>query len=218
MPAWTSRPTMARASVDTTLKVVDDLLSLLSTGQGKPSKKDQAVFAAAVVFSYGVWESYVEDLAIEVAATLSLQIAPAKVPDDVRKHFQSSTAWELSVHPGWKALWVEKVKGIAKGEGETYGLNTAKVKQVTKLLSTAGVTLDFSALPKLIIPEHRAESAKTVAAAVDALVELRGEIVHSGAVPKSLRKGHAREWRVFVEHLTSEVDGAVRKHCAELLA
>lgn len=216
--AWTSQPTDARQSIDTTLMVVDDLLSYMSTGQGKPSKQERAIFAAAVVFSYGVWESYVEELAIEVATRVSQAIEPSKVPQSVQKLLETASAWELSIHPGWQALWVLRVKAASKGEGENYGLNTAKVKQVSALLKTAGLGDVFSTLPPGIIPQHLAGQVDTVAGAVDELVKLRGEIVHSGSVPASLKKPHARQWRPFVEALTTEVDLACRTQCANLLS
>ena len=218
MTVWTSKQTEARQSVDTTLQVVDDLLSFMSTGKGKPSKKERAIFAAAIVFSYGVWESYVEELAIELSTKVSEAIDASRVPDNGRKFLEESSPWELNVHPGWRALWVKRVTATAKGEGESYGLNTAKIKQVSILLKTAGVGDVFNIIPAKIIPPHLSGQAKTAASAVDELVKLRGEIVHSGSVPDSLQKHHAREWRQFVEDLVTEVDQACRLSCASLLA
>jgi len=217
-PPWTSTATDARQSVDTTLQVVDDLLKYMSTGQGKPSKQERAIFASAVVFSYGVWESYVEELAIEIANRVSQSIKPSKVPTTVQKLLETASPWELNVHPGWRALWVQRVKASAKGEGENYGLNTAKVKQVSALLRTAGLGDVFSKLPTTIVPQHLAGQVTTVASAVDELVKLRGEIVHSGSVPEALKKPHARQWRQFVQELTTEVDQACRAQCATLLS
>jgi len=216
--SWTSSQTDARQSVDTTLQVVDDLLKYMSTGQGKPSKQERAIFASAVVFSYGVWESYAEELAIEIATKVSQAIKPSKVPVTVQKLLESATPWELNVHPGWRALWVQRVKATAKGEGDSYGLNTAKVKQVSALLKTAGLGDVFSKLPANIIPQHLSGQVTTVAAAIDELVKLRGEIVHSGSVPAALKKPHARQWRQFVQELTTEVDQACRTQSSTLLA
>jgi len=217
--SWTKAETEARLSVNSTLQVVDDLLRFMSSGQGKPSKQERAIFASAVVFSYGVWESYVEDLAIELTSKVSAAIEPENVPDNVKELLESASTWELSVHPGWRELWVERVKVTAKGEGENYGLNTANVKQVSKLLKIAGVDEIFKSLPEEIVPQHLSSSgqAKTVAAAINELVKLRSEIVHSGAVPRTLRKHHSREWRQFVEDLVTEVDSVCRKRCGALL-
>ena len=219
MTAWTTSETAARLSVNSTLQVVDDLLRYMSSGQGKPSKQERAIFASAVVFSYGVWESYVEDLAMELASKVSAEIKPENVPDNVKELLESASAWELSVHPGWKQLWVEVVKATAKGEGENYGLNTANVKQVSKLLRTAGVDEIFGSLPNTIVPPHLSSSGEveTVAGSINELVKLRSEIVHSGAVPDTLKKHHSREWRQFVEDLVTEVDSVCRKRCAALL-
>ncbi|MFO1312728.1 MAG: HEPN domain-containing protein [Burkholderiales bacterium] len=217
MSAWTQKDTDARVSVGPALRVVDDLLSFMSAGQGKPSKKERAIFAAAVVFTYGVWESYIEELAVEVATRLSAEIKPSRVPENVQTFLQEATAWELGVHPGWQSLWVKRVKATAKGEGESYGLNTARVKQVSALLKTAGLGDVFKNLPANIVPSHLAGQPRTVASAVDELVKLRGEIVHSGSVPNSLKKHDAREWRQFVEALSTEIDKACRIECRNLL-
>lgn len=212
-----SSPTTARQGIGTTLSVVDDLLSYMSPGKGKPSKKERAIFAAAVVFSYGVWESYVEELAIEIATQVSSAIDPSRVPKHVREALEGSSSWQLSVHPGWRSLWVQQVRVTAKGEGDKFGLNTAKAKQVSSLLKATGIEDVFKSLPKTIIPPHLTGQAVTVATAVDELVKLRSEIVHSGSVPTTLLKNHAREWRQFVESLTDEFDSVCRQEAAKLL-
>ena len=217
MPTWTSQPTTARQSVDKSLQVVDDLLSYMSIGKGKPSKPERAIFAAAVVFSYGVWESYAEELAIELVPGLSKEVHPSRVPEYVQKFLEEGSPWEMNVHPGWRTLWVQRVKVTAKGEGDKYGLNTAKVKQVSSLLKAAGVNEPFKGLPATIVPPHLSGQVASVGAAVDELVKLRGEIVHSGSVPTSLKKNDAREWRQFVENLATHLDQVCRQECAKLL-
>lgn len=66
------------------------------------------------------------------------------------------------------------------------------------------------------IPQHLKGTESTVAAAVNRLVELRGEIVHTGTVPASLVKGHVGEWRDFVENVANELDSECRKQCKRL--
>jgi hypothetical protein len=216
--SWTNKNTKARDSVKASLKVVDNLLDYMTKSPGKPSAKERALFAAAVVFSYGVWESYLEDLAIELAEGLSRDISPSKVPAAVQEELANATPWQLTVHPGWQMLWVNRVKAVAKGEGEKFGLNTANPKQGSALLKLAGVQDVFGLLPTKIIPEHLSASVKKVPDAIVKLVGLRGEIVHSGAVPSTLKKPHAREWRQFVEDLSDEVAKACRAKCAPLLS
>ena len=217
MAHWTSVQTAAGANVKSTLSVVDDLLAYMGTGKGKPSKQERAIFASAVVFTYGVWESYVEDLAIELASNLSATISPEKVPQQVREMLESSSAWELGVHPGWRRLWVHKVSVLAKGEGESYGLNTANAKQVGRLFKAVGVGTVIDEISTVVVPAHMSSKSKTAEAAVDELVRLRGEIVHTGAVPTTLKKHHSREWRQFVEDLVADVDRTCRSSCALLL-
>ena len=57
----------------------------------------------------------------------------------------------------------------------------------------------------------------TTTDAIDALVTLRGEVVHTGKSPSSLRKQHVKEWREFVEALMKNVDKCCRAQCKDLL-
>ncbi|MEW5984109.1 MAG: hypothetical protein AB1806_17285 [Acidobacteriota bacterium] len=197
--------------------MVDNLLSYVKDTQGKPSVKERALFAAAVVFGYGIWENYVEQLAIEIVGRVSADIAPARVPDLVKKHLEKRTAWELSVSPGWRLLWVATVRRQAVGEDETFGMNTAKAGQVMNLLAMAGATDPFAGILDGIVPEHLG-AGHTFVDAVNRLVELRGEIVHTGKVPSSLRKKHVLAWRSFVEKAIDGVDEACRAQCKALLS
>ena len=62
---WT-RTTDASRHVEAGLKVINSLMEFVKQGQGKPSAKERSIFAASVVFAYGVWENYVEQLALEL--------------------------------------------------------------------------------------------------------------------------------------------------------
>jgi hypothetical protein len=93
-------------------------LSLAKDGRGKPSVEERALFAAAVVFTYGVWENFVEQLAIELVEQVALSVQPEQVPEQIRRSLEKKTAWELSVSPGWRRLWVESVKVQAIGDDE----------------------------------------------------------------------------------------------------
>ena len=71
MKYW-SNPSITHQSVGTALSVVDNLLSYVKEGQGKPSEKERALFAAAVAFTYGIWETFIEQLAIELTEHVSV--------------------------------------------------------------------------------------------------------------------------------------------------
>ncbi len=219
MSTWLSSWTAARQSVESSLKVVDDVLSYMKDTKGKPAAKERALFAAAVVFTYGIWENYVEQLAIELAQKVAEEIPPQKLPEKVRAPLDKCTAWELAVFPGWRQLWVQKVKLHAiGGDADKYGLNTAKTGQVQNLLEQAGIKDALQGMDTSMIPEHLAQEVTEPAEAVDRLVELRGKIVHTGTVPDDLRKSHVREWRQFVQVLMDVLDKRCRDQCKQLLS
>jgi hypothetical protein len=217
MPYWTESRTKAHHSVGDALAVVDNLLSYIKDGQGKPSVKERALFAAAVVFTYGIWENFVEQLSIELVSSIAAEIAPEKVPEQIRKSLEKRTTWELAVTPGWRALWIDQVTIQAVGDDEDkFGMNTAKAGQVKNLLSQAGVADPYQQVPVAIVPDHLPAAKKTVVEAVNALVELRGEIVHTGKVPNTLRKGHVLAWRKFVAGAADKMDESCRAQCKTL--
>lgn len=217
MSHWTSSKTTALASAEGSLKTVVNLLSFVKDGQGKPSTSERAIFAAAVVFLYGIWENYVEQLAIEIVGHVSEETSADRVPEQVRRSLEKRTAWELAIHPGWKALWVQSVTLAAVGDdAERFGMNTAKAGQVKNLLLTAGALDPFANLAPETVPSHLVSSTPTAGDAVNKLVELRGEIVHTGRVPSALRKRHVLEWKDFVEAVCKSVDGTSRAQCRRL--
>lgn len=218
---WTVNVTAAIGHVSDGLWVVDSLMGYVKTGQGKPSDKERALFAASIVFTYGIWENYVEQLALELSQKVAAQIKPERVPEEVRKVLEKKSAWELAISPGWKQLWTDYVKDRAVGgDAEKFGMNTARAGQVRHLLTLAGVKDAFKDIGEDVVPAHMKGDAKQPAApdAVDALVALRGEIVHTGKVPDLLSKGRVLEWRKFIQDLTSKLDASCRKQCQELLS
>lgn len=217
MSHWTTISTQALSSTEASLATVDSLLTYVKDGQGKPSAKERAIFAASVVFLYGIWENYVEQLAIELVGKVSSAVDPQNVPELVRKALEKRTPWELTIHPGWRALWSQQVRLAAIGDDdERFGLNTARAGQVRNLLATAGAPDPFITTPSSVIPEHLGASAPAIPDAVNKLVELRGEIVHTGQVPKTLRKAHVLAWKVFVKTVCEHVDSACRNQCKSL--
>ncbi|MDO3618421.1 hypothetical protein Q3O97_21495 [Ralstonia pseudosolanacearum] len=219
MPHWTDTKTVAHNSIADALAVVDNLMSLAKDGKGKPSIKERAIFAAAVVFTYGIWENFVEQLAIELTTNVATQIAPEKVPEQIRKLLEKRSAWELAITPGWRALWIDHVRLQAVGDDEDkFGMNTAKAGQVKHLLALSGVDDPYQKINVAIVPGHLPIAKKNVLEAINALVELRGEIVHTGKVPEPLRKGHVLAWRQFVEGAVDKIDESCRTQCKMLLS
>jgi hypothetical protein len=169
-----------------------------------------------VVFAYGVWENFAEQIAIELVGHVSKGVTASKVPAQIRNVLEKKNAWELAVSPGWRALWTECVRNKAVGDDNQFGLNTAKAGQVENLLQLAGAQQPYRKVQMRIVPKHLSP-ATDIKGAINALVELRGEIVHTGTVPASLRKAHVHQWRDFVEGATKAIDEACREQCLELV-
>jgi RiboL-PSP-HEPN len=219
VPDWTDQATDSHSSIAASLAVVDNLLGFAKDGKGKPSVKERALFAAAVVFTYGIWENFVEQLAIELATRVAKVVAPEKVPEQIRKLLEKRSAWELTVTPGWRKLWMEHVRLQAIGDDEDkFGMNTAKAGQVKHLLSLAGVDDPYQGIAVANLPDHLPQAKKTVVEAINSLVELRGAIVHTGKVPDTLRKSHVLAWRLFVETATNTIDASCRAQCKKNFA
>jgi hypothetical protein len=86
---------------------------------------------------------------------------------------------------------------------------------VKHLLEQSGVSDPFRGAPTSIIPAHL-PTGTTFDEAVNSLVTLRGEIVHTGKVPGTLRKKHVRAWRSFVESGIDAIDESCRSQCKTL--
>lgn len=82
----------------------------------------------------------------------------------------------------------------------------------------AGVQEPYQSILPALIPDHLPPGKRTTIEAINALVELRGEIVHTGKVPGDLRKGHVLNWRKFVERAAEKIDEESRQQCKALLA
>lgn len=192
------------------LEAVDNVLSFAKATSGKPSAAEQSLFVASVALSYAVWENYVEELALETAQKLSSSIDPPRVPDSVRDailHRQPApTAWDLNVHPGWRALWVDTVTVRAKGSDNQrdFGLLTADVRGVRRLFELVGL-------------DPFADTSEDVLEKLDKLVGERGQIVHTGKAPPNFRKRNATAWRTFVLSLVEQVDGTVLRGTRDLV-
>lgn len=209
------------------MEVPRGMMTFSKGGQGKPSKDETTLFLGAVSFAYAVWENYVEEVAIELTRNLADGIAPERIPMASRAAIeQGATSWELSVHPGWRGLWVNRVTTITKGSEDGragWGLNSATFKNTEEVFETAGFG---DALPKRLTVKGRATAPKNVRAskgevdvknALEQLIAVRGEAVHTATAPDHLRKGHVRWWLAFVEALFEETDRQAQREVDRLL-
>jgi hypothetical protein len=103
------------------------------------------------------------------------------------------------VHPGWRALWVVRIRERAKGreeEDRSFGLLTADVAGVQRLYRNAGLD-----------PFEGLDEAKRHE--LDELVRVRGEIVHTGKAPASFVKADAVGSKQVVEDFAAHADRVV---------
>lgn len=166
------------------------------------------MFVASVALTYAAWESYVEDVAVEVTEILARSIDESAVPAEVRKSIEETkpTTWELAVHPGWRELWVRNVKSRAKGEPDSnkFGMNTARVRQIILLFEPVG--LDFVGI--LAADDKRL---------LEKLVTDRGEVVHSASTPDRFNKSTAQGYRDLVERMAVAADEHLRAQAEKAL-
>ncbi len=194
----------ASIQADKGIEIVDHVLSFAKAGVGNPGHAERALFLSATAMAYAVWENYVEQVAIEAAAFLAAVVEPDKVPTGVQTELAKRNAWQLTVHPGWRAIWVEMVtlRAVGSDDPSHYGMNTAGLKQVTGLFELVGT-----------------EAFKDVAAAdrLEQLVRDRGTIVHTAQAPDAaFKKADATGWRDYVHDLYEAFDQSVRHQLSEL--
>lgn len=161
-------------------------------------------FLSATAMAYAVWENYAEQVAIEVVKHLAAEVPPESVPDQIRTELSKRDAWQLTVHPGWRSLWVEMVRLRAVGSDDpaNYGMNTAAEKQVRSLFTLVGLEA-FVGVPDV---EHLEE-----------LVRVRGTIVHTAQAPaEGFKKADATGWRDFVKSLYEAFDISIRDQAETL--
>lgn len=224
---WTS----AALSAETGLEVPDGLMGFASDGRGAPSGAQKSLYLAAVTFTYAVWESYAEDVAIELAGALAPSLTPDSIPRPVKDALSDRSTWELAVHPGWRGLWVETVETAAKGgNGSGHGINTASYKNVQSLFELAGIG---DALPSHLSvgPDTNLGKVKgrpsnvgvtknetvNVDRCLNLLVSLRGQAVHTARTEGKLLKKEVLWWTAFIRELHEEVDRSARSIVSRLL-
>lgn len=229
MENWDADWSDAAWSADRGMAVVDGLMSFASATRGNPTNEQRSLYVASVAFSYAVWENYVEDLAVELAGMLSAQVGPDSVPDSTRRSIEQHSAWELAVHPGWRGLWADRVRTLAKGDSAAgkWGMNTASFGKVVELFEVVGVELPPR---RLTAPQPRGAQRRVPArVAIDnngeldvknalaQLIEVRGEAVHTARTTDPLYKDEVLWWSDFVRALYHVTDESALAQCRALV-
>lgn len=223
--------TQAALRAEEALQIPKHLMSFGKDGRGKPTKAEGSLYLSAVTFAYAVWESYVEDVVVELTKLVSPLITAELIPEEAKTLLAEKSTYELAVHPGWRELWIREVVIAAKGEdGGRYGMNTASFKNVTELFSLAGI---IDALPEYLPCGKGTALGKTgtlpakihltkqnevaVKHCIDLLVRIRGEAVHTATTTDALLKNEVLWWSGFVRALHEEVDKFARGEALRML-
>ncbi len=145
---WPNKTSGARKQAVAGLKTTKDILGFAADNQSGGTVAERALFAASIVFVYGVWENFIEQLAIETSTYLCTRLNEHQVPntvrdlvttknvktDDGRWVSESRSTWELSVSPGWRSLWKSDVQTECEGEvGRSWGINSMTPEIYEKL-------------------------------------------------------------------------------------
>jgi len=216
--------TAAAHNAEKGLRVPRGLMSFASDGRGRPTKEQEHLYLSAVTFAYAVWESYAEDVAIELVKILAPSLPSDSIPPQVTQALADKDAWQLAVHPGWRDLWIKEVENAAKGgEGAGYGINTASFKNIRGLFELAGID---EALPShlSVAPDTHLGKVKgppssvgvskhkevNVDRCLSLLIDLRGEAVHTARTEDKLLKNEVLWWTAFISDLHEEVDRLAR--------
>lgn len=136
------------------------------TGDFHVTTGKAALFAASILFVYGVWETFVEQLAIETSSFLAARLDEARIPDAVGELVETETyredgrfvsrsrsPWQLAVKPGWRVLWAQDVEAVCVGDGgeTSWGINSLRGETYEQLAEYCGI--DPWSLPSDKAPE-----------------------------------------------------------------
>lgn len=207
--------------------VVADLLSFPAPGRGRPSKAEQSLYLATMLFIYARWEQFVEALAVEVVGEMAKVIEPQRLPEPVKSALRAHDGWDLAVEPGWQGLWVKSVEtkavGDASNQSGQWGMNTANERNVRALFQLMGIN---DPIPKRVVTDPEPDGLRLKVhedgsvdsrVALERLIEIRGEVAHTGQLAGKLRKGHVQWWVKTVQALKDATDARVREEARKLV-
>ncbi len=204
----------AAATAQQNLTRVTDILSFHAKEQqpaaGAPPARHTSLVLGATALAYAAWESYVEQVAVEVVAFLSAQLSAAQVPTRVRELLAyEASPWDLT-GDGWRREWEQLIHRRAYGDGSsTFGLNTAGPAQVIALFEAVGLEP---------FKNVRWQNV-TVGAAKNRIAQLvkdRGTVVHTAQLPMNYGLNHVREHRDLVKRLVRKMDSSVSSQALAL--
>lgn len=173
--------TKARFNFDFALRDVKILLdfhdSETSRGKGRPARELEVFKRAGVILAITVWETFIEDT---LTNQFRAKLDDAESPKDVESTFNSvAKAWleRDKVKPpelakwaldGWKSILLEKFTDDIEKLNTP---NSANIRSLFKRYLGADITNEW---------RWQGVSAKAACGRLDALISLRGRLVHRG--------------------------------------
>jgi len=130
---------------------------------------------ASVILTVTAWETYVED---KLSALFAARLAVASKPEDVQSAFRASAqAWLSSRSPKPNELeqwtgdrWKQRLRSDFRSElSQLHTPNAANIRALSRRFIGRDLTNSWC---------WRGTSAKAAAAKLDALIRLRGDLVH----------------------------------------
>ena len=184
--------------------------------QGKSKQLTKPLLKAILVFVAGSFESYCEDMIVELAKRLAASAKDSTVlHKSMRQRLASKlhaekdqlSVWRLSGE-GWRSEYRSEVEALCSGPRG--GLNTPNSRNLKELFRQTLNIADITTCWKWQNMDPSAAVTK-----LDRLIELRGAIAH-GRDPGSLNVNYCRSLSDHVKNLAQEIDGhalsEVEKH------
>lgn len=208
-------PSVALGSFIALTGDVDNLLARHANADGKagkPSTDEAPLSRAAVLIMYAAWEVYFEESLIEAVdriASLSLSLLP-QATKDYLKRYVGGDPWALA-GDGWRDALREQVALKVRGASEGgHGVNDASPAVIISLQESILGTSPFADV------RWNNQSPEQIQDRLDAFINLRGEIAHTGRTAKKIWHGEIKTMVKFVAKVAREADYRLMLWLSEL--
>lgn len=218
----TPTKTEARASFETNIKDVKHLFSFHThLGGPGPGKKDpnlDVLTRSAFVMTTAFWETYCEDVVIEVVKCwASCLKSPDQLPDGLKLHIAKSidkdphdhAPWKLA-GDGWQQIVRADVVNVTKPEDRRLKgpISTPVIDFFHEMLGIKDISGTW---------RWQKRSSADSRQRLDECIAVRNQIAHRGSLSETLRKKRAEDYTDLVERLVEVTDARVVRQRDEIL-
>lgn len=208
-------PSAAKTVFDSNITRVDDVLSFhdknINPAVGPPPGRDRSLVLGAITLVYASWEAYIEQVAIEVVGFMATHLDPADVPVDARDALAEKVdPWGMA-GDGWRQAWKDLIELEMLGDGSSsFGLNNAKPWPVI-------TKYKFVGLDPFLNVSWQNKATQAVKSSLAALVELRGQVVHTATAPQGAGLNRVRDDKDLVTRVVDLVDKSLGTQASKLV-